>query len=735
MADAKSSGSVFEVDTHGLLTRYSDIMLAGLIILIIGMMLLPLPHIVLDILLTANISIGVVILLVSLYISEPVKIASFPTILLLATMFRLALEVAVTRLILGEADAGEVVDAFGNFVAAGNLVVGGVVFLIITIVQFLVIAKGAERISEVAARFTLDAMPGKQMSIDADLRAGAFDLDTARIKRRALERESQFYGSMDGAMKFVKGDAIAGLIIVAVNIVGGLTIGILQRDMSAGEAAAVYTILTIGSGLVSQISALLVSTSAGLVTTRVASEDAAVASNLGSEIGSQLLDQPKAILIAGAFLGAIALVPGLPKLPFFVLSGILLFIGYSLKLRAARLLGGGAGGAAGAAAGAGGAAGAAGGAAGAGGGAAGAGKDGDIVLSPHPTPVILDVSPDLSPAVAPEGGGKILIEKIPLLRRELYDDLGIRYPGVRVRSDIPACGPNGYIIRIFEVPLIRGTVPPSMVYAEESAQKLGFLGIEVKQATDPATGREACWVPLAAKDQIASMNISVHDTPSFLVHEVRATLKRHAAEFLGIQEVQGLLDEVARSYPTLVKEVVPKLVSTIHLTEILQRLVQEDVAIRDMRAILQSLARWAQVEKDTATLTEYVRSDLKQYISFKFSRGTRELSVYLLDPAIEGAIRNAIQRTPQGSYLALDPDTARRILAAARKSLGNLPATASQPVILTAVDVRRYLKKLLELDLPFVTVLSYQEISPLLTIQPVGRITMPVPRSEAAMAH
>ncbi|MCI0582126.1 MAG: flagellar biosynthesis protein FlhA, partial [Chloroflexi bacterium] len=364
---------------------------------IIGLMLVPLPTLVLDILITANITIGMTILLIVLYFSEPVKLSAFPTIILVATMFRLSLEIAATRLILGQGDAGHVIEQFGNFVAGGNLVVGGVVFLIITIVQFLVIAKGSERISEVAARFTLDAMPGKQMSIDADLRAGAFDLDTARIKRKALERESQFYGSMDGAMKFVKGDAIAGLIIVAVNIIGGLSIGILQGGMSAGDAAEIYTILTIGSGLVSQISALLISTSAGLVTTRVAAEEGTTQTNLGKEIGAQLLEQPKAILIAGAFLGILAIVPGLPGVPFFILAATVSFIGYTLHRKKQKMAG--AGGAAAALEGEGGGDGE----------GAGAADENEIILTPHPTPVILDVATELTPFVNPEAEGKAFV--------------------------------------------------------------------------------------------------------------------------------------------------------------------------------------------------------------------------------------------------------------------------------------------------------------------------------------
>ncbi|MGH7295703.1 MAG: FHIPEP family type III secretion protein, partial [Polyangiaceae bacterium] len=305
----------------------------------------------------------------------------------------------------------------------------------------------------------------------------------------------------------------------------------------------------------------------------------------------------------------------------------------------------------------------------------------------------------------------------------LYEELGVRFPVVRVRGDRPLAE-GGFLIRIYDVPLVRGAIPPGMGFVGDTASKFSVLGIEARPAVDPATGREACWVPLSAREKLASMKTPVMDPARYLLEELAVALRRHAGDFLGIQEVQGILDEVVRAVPALVKEVIPKLVPVTSLTEILQRLVQEEIPIRDLRAILQSLARWGQVEKDPATLAEYVRSDLKQQISFKFSGGTRELSVYLLDPQIEGAIRGAIQRTAQGSYLALDPDTARRVLAAAKRSLGNLPNTASRPILLTAVDVRRYLKKLLELDMPQVVVLSYQEISPLLQVQPVGRITL-----------
>jgi type III secretion protein V len=714
---AGADASFFDkVDISGALTKYADVALAGVVVVIIGMMLVPLPTLVLDILLTTNITIGMTILLTALYLTEPVKLSAFPTIILVATMFRLSLEIAATRLILGQGDAGHVIEQFGNFVAGGNLVVGAVVFMIITIVQFLVIAKGSERISEVAARFTLDAMPGKQMSIDADLRAGAFDLDTARQKRRALERESQFYGSMDGAMKFVKGDTIAGLIITAINIIGGLIIGITMMEMTAAEAAQKYTILTIGEGLVSQISALLVSTSAGMVTTRVVSEDAA-GGNLGKEISSQLMDQPKALMIASAFLLLIGLGTPLPLLPFAILSGTVGSIGYGIyRLRAKAEAGvaipgvpppGAPGGP-----------------------KPGADKDA-IAIAPNPVPAVFEVSAAHTPIVDVEKGeGRKFMELIALMRRQLYDDLGVRFPPVRVRGDSPL-PEGGWQVRIFEVPLFRGVLPPAHGFTAEPASKFGLIGVAAKPTVDPRSGREASFVPLDSKEKLASMKMDVIDPDRYLLMELGVALKRHSADFLGIQEVQSMLDEITRAIPALVKEVIPKLVPVTSLAEILQRMVQEEISIRDLRGILQSLARWGQVEKDPATLAEYVRSDLKQQISFKFSGGTRELSVYLLDPAIEGSIRSAIQRTAQGSYLALDPDTARKILAAAKKSLGNLPPTASRPIVLTAVDVRRYLKKLLELDMPQVVVLSYQEISPLLQVQPIGRITLAAAQQRA----
>ena len=699
MADQPAQGFFDRFELGTLISKYADVLLAGLIIMIIAIMLVPLPTNLLDILLTSSITFSMVILLVALYLPEPVALSSFPTILLVATLFRLSLSIASTRLILADAFAGEVINAFGTFVTKGNLIVGFVVFAIITVVQFLVIAKGSERISEVAARFTLDAMPGKQMSIDADLRAGAFDIDTARAKRRKLQQESQFYGSMDGAMKFVKGDTIAGIIIILVNIIGGLIIGVTMKDMEIAKAAKIYTVLTIGDALVAQISALLVSTSAGLVTTRVVSVEEGTDVNLGREISTQLLGHPKALWIGAGFLAVMGVGTPLPTGPFLLVAGVIATVGYSIHHTRQK------------------------------GGpslttAEPEQPEGDeIRMTAHPPPILLDVSASLTPYVGGGKQGNDFLDNLLALRRQLYEELGVQFPLTHVRTNVPL-PEGGWCIRVFNVPLFNGKLPPEHVFAQAPASQFAIMGLETIDAADPVSGRAACWLPATEAGRVSEMGISVLDIPTYLLTEVGVALKRHAHDFLGINEAQQMLDSVGRSIAALVKEVVPKLVPMTSFTEVLQRLIQEEISIRDLRGILQSLARWGQVEKDPATLAEYVRSDLKQQISFSFSRGNRELSVYLLDPQIEGAIRSAIQRTAQGSYLALDPETARKVLAAARKPLSNLPATASRPIILTAVDVRRYLKKLIELDLPQVVVLSYQEISPLLTVQPIGRITL-----------
>jgi type III secretion protein V len=697
--------------------RYADIFLAAGVVSIIGMMIIPLPTPILDLLLVVNITINVVMMLISIYISSALKLAVYPTIILITTLFRLALNISSTRLILLDADAGDVIESFGQFVVAGNFVVGAVIFLIITIVQFLVIAKGSERVAEVAARFTLDAMPGKQMSIDADLRAGAFDLDEARRRRSELSRESQLFGSMDGAMKFVKGDSIASLIITIINIVAGIIIGMTMMDFTAFEAIQVYGILTIGDGLVSQIPALIGSMTAGLIVTRVASEDED--SNLAKDISTQVLAQPKAFAIAGSLLLGVGLIPGLPTVPFFIMAVLVGGLAYVLlrskatseaggedmpanevqamgeetrqkQIQAAKK------------------------------------QEGQAQqMLPVVTPIALEVAADLIPLVEDAtGGNKFLGEMIPMMRDGLFYELGVKFPGIRVRGNETDLAQGTYIILINEVPMVSGSVGLEKVLVNDTVDRLTLLNIEGEPAVNPANGSECAWIPQQYAGIAEQAGLTTWDAAGYMVLHLSSILRKNSAEFLGIQEVQNMLEQLEQAFPALVKEVVPKAVSPFQLTDIMRRLVEEEISVRDFRSVLQALAEWGQVESDTVMLTEYVRNALKRYISHKYTRGGNTLVVYLLDPQIEETVRASIQHTQSGSYLALEPEITQEILTAVRNEVGNLPPTAQNPVILTTMEIRRYFRKLVELEFPHLAVLSYQELSPDMNIQPIARISL-----------
>lgn len=695
--------------------RYADIMLAFLVVAVVGMMIIPIPPFILDLLLVLNISISMVMLLISMYIPTVLKLASFPTIILVTTLFRLSLNVSSTRLILLEGKAGEVIKAFGQFVVRGNFVVGAVIFLVLLLINMLVISKGSERVSEVAARFTLDAMPGKQMSIDADLRAGAFDLDEARRRRNDLGRESQFFGAMDGAMKFVKGDTIAGLIITAINVIAGIIIGVTQKGMTAGEAVETYSILTIGDGLVSIIPALLMSVCAGLIVTRVASEEENA--NMGMDLATQVLAQPKAFAIAGGFILCLGWVPGLPTVPFTIMSLMVLGLSYGLfkaaKVKGPRMM--------------------------------------DVVeereeeakeqkqqavqkakaqegqsqqMLPVVTPIALEVAQDLIPLVDDAQGSDFLNEMIPMMRDGLFYELGVRYPGLRVRGnegDLPA---GSYIIMINEIPLVMGTADMQKVLVNDTPDRLKLLNIDGEAAVNPANQSECAWIPVEHKPIAEQAGLTTWDAAGYMVLHLSAVLRKNASEFVGIQEVQNMLEQLEQAFPALVKEVVPKAVSPFQLTDILRRLVEEEISVRDLRSILQALAEWGPVENDTVMLTEYVRAALKRYISHKYTRGQSTLIVYLLDPQIEETVRSSIQHTSSGSYLALEPEITQEILAAVRNEIGNLPPSAQQPVVLTTMEIRRYFRKLVELEFPHLAVLSYQELSPEMNIQPIARISL-----------
>jgi type III secretion protein V len=637
----------------------ADAALAGFVIAIVGMMVVPLPTWLLDLLIASNLAMSVAILLVALYVGEALKIAAFPTLLLITTLFRLALNVSSTRLILLQGDAGEVIRAFGQFVVRGNYVVGGVVFLILMIIQFVVIAKGSERVAEVGARFTLDAMPGKQMAIDAELRSGSIDGNEARRRRRSLLRESQFYGAMDGAMKFVKGDVIASLIITIVNILGGLAIGVGQRDMEFGAALKRYGLLTIGDGLVTQIPALVMATAAGILVTRVASEEAETP--LGAELASQIFGQPQALRVGSFFVLGLAAIPGLPGLPFLVI-GALLFVASRARTKSLR-----------------------------------AEQD-----RAQPEPIQRrsggQTQPRFVPLVVPWA-----IEISKDLEPLLEDDQrggDLRRPGLRAAL----AAAREVLFRDRGVPLPAGRI----VVSESLPERHAVLSLyEVPAVLIP--------LPKSIKDDALAQSLLLELLPS---------LERRAQDFLGLSETQGLLDELEQLSPASVRQVVPKPITLIQLTDILRRLVEERVSIRDLRAILEALSLVGAAEKDPLTLAEFVRAQLRRPITHSLTRGARELSVLLLDSHIEESVRGAITRTPAGSFLALAPVASRDILTAVRRAITNHAAETSPVVLLTQPDIRRYVRKLLEPDLPDVRVISYAELLPEVAIRPLGRATI-----------
>jgi type III secretion protein V len=682
---------------NAVLTRFSDLILVACIALMIGMMIVPLPTFLLDVFLTVNITVAVTILMVSLYVSTGTQIASYPTLLLLTTLYRLSLEISATRLILLKADAGEVIKAFGMFVVGGNFVVGAVIFLIITLVQFIVITKGSEWVAEVSARFTLDAMPGKQMSIDADMRSGTINFKEARRRREALARESQFYGAMDGAMKFVKGDAVAGIIITVINIVGRLVIGVAMNGMAVGDAVQTYSILTIGDGLVAQIPALLISISAGMVVTRVASEDEST--DLGKDIASQILAQPKAIGVASGILFVMALIPGLPKIPFFLLASVTGSISYGL-FRAQRLQKVSA---------------------------ADEPQEQKVPPTSEPeitltVPVVIEAGADLVPYIDIQTEqGRAFYERLVQLRNALYGQLGVIFPPIRIAGTLPPMEMN-YRIWLHEVPLISGRIRPDCVLVNESAKKLEIFGITGESAANPATGKPATWVPRDQRERVEMAGLHLWDTHEILVLHLAAFLRKYAKDFIGVQEVQWMLNSIKQYYPTLVDEVVPKPVSLQQLTEVLQQLVDEEVSIRDLKTILQSLSQSNNTDRDVLALTERVRTGLRRRICYQLTEGKPRLFVYRLEPEVEDLFRSSVRQNANGPYFTMTPDDLRAVTTAVHAQIGNLPPTAQKPVILVDTDIRRPVRRALSRNFPDVQAIAYTELTPDIHVQPLGTI-------------
>jgi type III secretion protein V len=688
---------------QALLSR-NDLVLAALIVCIIFMMILPLPTWLIDALIAVNMCISAILLMVAMYLPSPLAFSSFPSVLLITTLFRLAIGIATTRLILLNADAGHIVYTFGNFVVGGNLVVGLVVFLILTIVQFVVITKGAERVAEVGARFSLDAMPGKQMSIDGDMRAGVIDMDEARKRRSLVEKESQLYGSMDGAMKFVKGDAIAGLIIVAVNLLGGILIGTMQRGLSAGEAMKIYSILTIGDGLISQIPALFISIAAGMIVTRVTTGDGP--SNVGRDVGAQILSQPKALMIGTAVMVGFGLIPGMPTLTFLALAVVIGLLGYTLYKGETKVVDAKTGHvttvsavdlAASKPAGA-------------------KSKAGDADNFQPTVPLMVDVNADLEKIFSSD----LLNDELVKVRRALYFDLGVVFPGLQLRfnDQLP---PETYAILVGEIPVSQGRLRADHLLVRENVDNLSAMLIPYEADKKFLPNLPTVWSPAHLKPLLMKAGIPFLEPTQMLSYHIAFILRKHAAEFIGIQETRAILAEMEGKFGELGKEITR--VMPIHkIAEILQRLVSEEISIRNVRTVMEALVEWGQKEKDPVLLAEYVRMALRRYISHKYSAGQNMLPAYLLAPAIEDELRAAIRQTSAGSYLALDPAASKRIITSIKAAVGDPSSAIQRPVLLTSMDIRRYMRKLLEQELGELPVLSYQELTQEINIQPLARI-------------
>lgn len=672
----------------------SDYALAFLMVLILVMMILPIPTVMVDIMIALNMGIAMVLLMIAIYIPSPLAFSSFPAVLLISTLFRLSLSVSTTRLILLDADAGEIIYAFGNFTVAGSIIVGLVVFLIITVVSFIVVTKGSERVAEVSARFSLDGMPGKQMSIDSDMRSGVITMAQARHRRQELDLENRLYGAMDGAMKFVKGDAIAGLIIIFVNIVGGISVGVLQQGMTAGDALELYSILTIGDGLVAQIPALFISVTAGLVVTRVATDES---ENLGSDIGGQILAQPNALMSGSALLFCFAWMPGFPMLIFMTLSAITGILAWSLKN-------------------------------------SNQGKNGLLIdeveqgegddetnevadFTPHAA-VIIEVSNAVREQIDPV----LLNSELARIRRALYQSLGVPFPGVHLRFSTDS-EEGAYTILIYDIPVAQGQINYEAVLPLTDDQMLNAAGIPFELAEDFLPDIKTRWVEQNYIQQLRENEIDVLQAPQILSHHLAHVLRRYASKFVGIQETHLLLAQVESEYSELIKEMYRNM-SISRVAGVLRRLVGEDVSINNLRAILEALVGGSDQSDDEVALTEHVRSQLKDQISYRYCQGKNILPVILIDPDTEDLLRDSIRQTPQGINLALSSTDSRNFYDAISNVLGSSKVSGAKIALITTQELRRYIRQLIEQDFYQLPVLSFQELASQITVQPIGRISI-----------
>ncbi|MGE5479449.1 MAG: flagellar biosynthesis protein FlhA [Chloroflexota bacterium] len=664
-----------------------DLLIAFAILLIVALLIIPLPPFMLDVFLATNLAVSILILMISVYLRTPLDFSSFPSILLVTTLFRLGLNVATTRLILGEGHAGNIVHAFGSFVIKGNYVVGVIIFLILLVINFVVIIKGSTRIAEVAARFTLDALPGKQMSIDADLNAGYIDEQTARSRREDLSRESDFFGAMDGAAKFIKGDAVAGLIIVAINILGGFTIGMLQLGMEFADAASTYTILTIGDGLVSQIPSLLVSIAGGLVVTRSTSKD-----SIDVEYSAQFMSKPRPLFLASASMLIFAVLPGFPAFPFLLIGGGLSGLGYfrqiSIKNEANKNL------------------------------AKEIREAEQEIVKPEEQPVeeLLRVDPvevELGYSLiclVDEAQGGDVFKRITNVRRQLATELGIILPPVRVRDNLQLDAEE-YVVKIRGNEIARNVLHPTMILAMNPGSAEGTLsGINV---TEPVFGLPAIWIPFGERENAEVMGYTVVESPTVLTTHLTELLKRNADKLLTRQDIRKLVDNLKQDYPALVEELERDALPAATLQKVLQNLLSEGIPVRDLPIITEALLEYYKITKNVDVLTEYVRHNLSETIKKLYQDGAGVIHAISVDPQFEDRMTAALQASSQNALaptLGLAPDTIKNVQRSLSEAIDEITMAGYLPVVICSAQVRPYFYRMIKTTFPVVSVISFTEL-------------------------
>jgi flagellar biosynthesis protein FlhA len=692
------------LDSVRRLLRHTDLLAAVAVVMVVTMLVVPLPAALLDLLITLNISAALMIVVATMYLGKALDFASFPSLLLLTTMFRLAINVSVTRLILTTGDAGSVVKAFGAFVVSGNVVVGLVIFLILVVIQFVVVTNGAGRVAEVGARFTLDAMPGKQMAIDADLNAGLITDEQARNRRAEIAREADFYGAMDGASKFVKGDAMAAVIITAINLVGGIVVGVAQRGLSFTEATHQFSLLTVGDGLAAQIPALLISVATGIIVTRAASDK-----DLGSDIAGQILRQRKAPLVAASVIGLFALVPGLPKLPFLFVAAIFGAIGWSVRnglpgeeqtapdAAAAGRRGSDAQPAL----------------------AAGGQGSEEAMERLSVDALELAVGFGLVPLVDGSSGGTLL-HRVSMIRRQIAGELGIVIPAVRIHDEL-GMDSHEYVLKVRGSEVARARIMPGHLLAMDPGDAVG--GLQGIPTTEPTYGLSAFWVHSSDRAEAEALGYTVVDAESMIVTHLTETIRTHASELLTRQDVKTLLDRLKETNAAVVEEIVPEALSLGEIQRVLRSLLAEGVPVRDLGTIMEAIGDKARITRDTGLLTEYARQALGRAITAPHLDERLCLQAITLDPAIEQEVATSITQTTDGEYLAIDPPRAQAIVGALRAQVEHAGARgARNPVLLCSARVRRHLRRLIAQAQPHLPVCSYNEIAPGVNVETIGVI-------------